>query len=177
MNLRFCPSCKIYLVYHPEFSMDYKYKRCTICGFTHKVEKVMEIITEKAFFMGRDATYKNELTQELMDNAKKLLEKVNKLLTELNITKATVTSGWRPAAINAATAGSAKKSLHMVCKAVDILDDADQTLAKLILANPDLLKKYDLWIEDPASTKGKNTNWVHLDFGTRTDRPLRMFKI
>jgi hypothetical protein len=64
----------------------------------------------------------------------------------------------------------------MTGKAIDILDDKPQSLANKILTNPDLLKKYDLWLEDPAHTKGKNTNWVHLDMGNRTERPLRMFK-
>jgi hypothetical protein len=64
----------------------------------------------------------------------------------------------------------------MLGKAIDIKDDKDQKLASLILSNPQLLKKYDLWLEDPAHTKGKNTNWVHLDVGTRKDRDLRMFK-
>ena len=58
----------------------------------------------------------------------------------------------------------------------DILDDDNQSLGKAILTNPDLLKRYGLWLEDIAHTKGKNTNWVHLDTGTRKERDLRVFK-
>lgn len=118
-----------------------------------------------------------ELTSDYKDNAVKLLNKVNQLLTELGITSAKVSSGFRPSSVNAATANSAKKSLHMICQAIDILDDKDQSLSKLILTRPDLLDKYELWIEDPASTVGKNTNWVHIDCGVRSARQLRMFKV
>ena len=134
------------------------------------------LIDEKSFYMGRDEQYKDQLTDELKVNTKALLEQVNAFLTELGITEAKVTSGWRPAAVNANVANSAKKSLHQVCKAVDILDDKDQTLANLILSKPDLLVKYSLWMEDKDSTKGKWTNWVHLDMGVRSARPLRVFK-
>lgn len=143
------------------------------CGY-RKVEK--PYITFEQYLMGREKTYPSELTQDIVNNINELLDKVNCLLFELKVEKASVSSGWRPAAVNAATAGSAKKSLHMTGKAVDILDSSDQKLAHLILSKPELLKTYGLWIEDPTSTKGKNTNWVHLDTGVRTDRSLRMFK-
>lgn len=143
------------------------------CGY-RKVEK--PYITLEQHLMGREKTYASELTQEIINNINDLLDKVNCLLFELKVETAKVSSGWRPAAINAATNGAAKKSLHMTGKAIDILDNKDQSLAYLILSRPELLKNYGLWIEDPASTKGKNTNWVHLDIGTRSERPLRMFK-
>jgi hypothetical protein len=60
-------------------------------------------------------------------------------------------------------------------RAIDLLDNKEQSLAKLVQSRPDLLKKYDLWLENPDFTKGKNTNWVHLDMGTRNDRPSRQF--
>ena len=143
------------------------------CGY-RKVEK--PYITLEQYLMGREKTYASELSQDIINNINELLDKVNCLLFELKVEKVSVSSGWRPAAVNAATAGSAKKSLHMTGKAVDILDSSDQQLAHLVLSKPELLKTYGLWVEDPASTKGKNTNWVHLDIGTRSDRPLRMFK-
>jgi hypothetical protein len=126
--------------------------------------------------MGRDKQFPQEYTQEVLLNAITLLEKVNALLWNLDIKTTEVSSGWRPAAINGAVANAAKKSLHMIGKAVDIKDDKGQSLANKILTKPELLKNYDLWLEDPAATRGKNTNWVHLDMGTRSDRPLRMFK-
>lgn len=117
----------------------------------------------------------SELTQELKENGVKLLIKINQFLKELGITKATTSSGFRTSAANAATANAAKKSLHQKCLAIDILDDKDQSLGKLILSKPELLEKYGLWIEDLNSTKGQNTNWVHLDMGSRTPRKIRSF--
>jgi hypothetical protein len=143
------------------------------CGY-RKVE--IPVITLEMQLMGREKTHTSELNQEIINNINELLDKVNALLFELGIKKATVSSGWRPPTINANVTNAAKKSLHMTGKALDILDDSNQSLAKLILTRPDLLIKYSLWLEDPAATKGKNTNWVHLDMGTRRDRALRVFK-
>lgn len=155
---------------HPQLS---GWLKCPSCGFS-KIEK--QLITPELYLMGRDKLYPQELTQEIQNNIIILLEKVNALLWDLKINKASVSSGWRPAAINANVANSAKKSLHMTGKAIDLLDDAAQSLAAKILSQPDLLVKYDLWLEDPTHTKGQNTNWTHLDIGTRSPRPLRMFK-
>lgn len=143
------------------------------CGY-RKAEK--PCITLEMYLMGREKTYPKELTQEIINNINCLLDKVNLLLFELGVKEAKVSSGWRPAAINSATPNAAKRSLHMTGKAIDILDNKEQSLANLIVSKPELLKNYELWIEDPAHTKGKNTNWVHLDIGARKDRPLRMFK-
>lgn len=117
-----------------------------------------------------------ELTRELLQNAIRLTSIVNLLLADLGIASVRVSSGFRPSGVNAGVAGAAAKSLHTQCLAVDIIDSSDQKLGKLIASRPDLLKKYGLWIEDLGSTKGQNTNWVHLDLGIRTDRPTRMFK-
>lgn len=123
----------------------------------------------------RRLEFPSEFTPEILANAKKLLAQVNALLKELGIKKGDVTSGWRPAAINSQTQNAAKKSYHMLGLAVDLLDNKNQDLANLVGSRPDLLKKYNLWLEDPKSTKGKNTNWVHLDIGVRADRPSRVF--
>jgi len=124
----------------------------------------------------KDRAKSPECTQEVKDNAAKLISKVNLLLKELSITIVDISSGFRTSGANAATSNAAKKSLHMSGLAVDILDNANQDLAKLIVSKPELLEKYDLWIEDPQATKGKNTNWVHLDIGNRSTRPIRMFR-
>lgn len=123
------------------------------------------------------ATHK-ELTPELKANASTLLEKVEGLFKDLglDLNKYNVSSGFRPSNVNSAIKNAAKKSLHQLCKAIDIVDDKLQTLAKLIESRPDLLKKHGLWLESPKATIGKNTNWVHLDDSTsRTDRPSRVF--
>jgi len=170
LNYKICRLCSSFMQSHPS---SVGWLKCPSCGFS-KVEK--QVITPKDYLMGRDSQYPQELTQEILDNIIILLEKVNAILWELKITKASVSSGWRPAAINSQVTNAAKKSLHMTGKAIDILDDKNQSLANKILTQPDLLKKYNLWLEDPACTKGKVTNWVHLDFGSRSERPLRMFK-
>lgn len=123
----------------------------------------------------RRQQYHNDFNESILDNANKLLVQVNAFLTELGVQTANVTSGWRPPQINNQTTNAAKKSAHMIGSAVDILDNKTQDLAHLVASRPDLLKKYNLWLENPQNTKGVNTNWVHLDLMTRSDRPSRMF--
>ena len=118
----------------------------------------------------------SELTEQHKKNGEDLLLRVNALLADLGISSVQISSGFRPAIVNAATAGSAKKSAHMICKAIDLLDDKNQTICKKIQAKPELLKTHGLWMEDPAHTIGKNTNWTHLDTVDRKDRPVRIFK-
>lgn len=117
-----------------------------------------------------------EVTPEVIANAEKLLKAVNSLLAELNIKFAKVSSGFRPAAVNAGIGNAAKKSSHMTGKAIDLLDDKAQSLAKLLASKPELLRKYGLFLEDPESTKGQNSNWCHVDIADRPDRPSRIFK-
>lgn len=141
-----------------------------------KKEKVMAISLE-AYFSDpksgddRRLKYPNDYTNEILENAKILLEKVNNLLSDLGVVTVVVSSGWRPPAINASV-GGAKKSLHMQGKAIDLKDSTGE-LDKLVESRPDLLKKYGLWLEDPSATRG----WCHIDCGTRTDRPSRVFKV
>ena len=123
----------------------------------------------------RRKQYASQFTPEILANVQKLLVQVNALLNDLGIKTSGVTSGWRPAAINSATPNSAKASYHMTGLAVDLLDNAKQDLAHLVASRPDLLRKYNLWLESPLSTKGQNTNWCHIDLGTRSDRPSRVF--
>lgn len=117
-----------------------------------------------------------ECTDEVIANAEDLIPRVNALLEDLEWDKdVDVSSGFRTAAANGATSNAAKKSAHMTGKAVDLMDDKSQTLAKKIQARPDLLKKHGLMLEHPDSTKGKNTNWCHLDTVKRAERPSYVF--
>lgn len=134
-----------------------------------------DLITLDDYTKGRDKQYPDEWTEDVKNNAIKLLKIVNSFLNELGIKEAKVSSGFRPAAINGKITNAAKKSYHMTGLAIDILDDKNQDLAKLIASKPDLLRKYNLWLESPASTKGQNSNWAHLDLGKRTDRSSRIF--
>ena len=106
-----------------------------------------------------------ELTEELKTNAIQLLSKVNAFLIELGLTNVSVSSGFRPTEVNAATKGSAKASLHCQCRAID-LGDVDGKIDALITSRDDLKKKYMLWQESPMNTKG----WAHLD---NKDRGVR----
>lgn len=135
-----------------------------------------QLIDITAYFMGRKELYPNDYNDTIGDNADKLLLNVNALLNELGIEEAKVSSGWRPPSINGALTNAAKKSAHMIGLAVDILDDKNQTLGKLVASRPELLKKYNLWLEDLGSTRGQFSNWVHLDLMSRSDRPSRTFK-
>lgn len=118
----------------------------------------------------RRLKYPNDYTDEILENAKITLKKVNSLLKDLGITNAVVSSGWRPPSVNSAI-GGAKKSLHTQGKAIDLKDIIGE-LDKVISEKPELLAKHALWLEDPSATKG----WCHLDWGTRSDRPIRIFK-
>lgn len=75
-----------------------------------------------------------------------------------------VSSGYRSPAQNAA-AGGAKASLHMQCKACDIVD-TDGKLDAWLTNHQDLLANLGLWQEHPDATKG----WSHCDVGVREDK-------
>lgn len=112
------------------------------------------MISRDEVLMGRDAQY--PLTQEMEANLAKLLVAINKVRTEYG-KPMFVSSGYRPAAINANVPGAAKKSNHMVCLAVDIRD-VDGKMKSWCLANLDKLALYGLWMEDAGSTP----TWCHL---------------
>jgi len=134
----------------------------------------MEILTLQDWLMGRDTEYPADYSKEIEQNALDLIKRVNGLLNDLEIRQITVSSGWRPPEINKSIGGSVKSN-HVIGKAVDIVDDKEQSIAKRILENPDLLKKHGLWLEDPDYTKGKRTNWVHLDTKSRSKRSVNKF--
>lgn len=144
--------------------------------------RLKDLLTSSGTYPERE----DKATDEIKENAISFLSNVNAYLEEL--TKDSphkakrITSGFRPAEVNAKTKGAAKKSLHQTGQAIDILDTKDQDLAKLAVADAEkgkdsLATKYGVWIEDPAHTKGKWTNWLHLDCSkTRKGRAVRVFK-
>lgn len=135
-------------------------------------EKSMAISLE-AFFedpkTGEDRRlkYPNDYTNEILENAKITLQKINALLADLGIVSARVSSGWRPSSINSSIPGAAKRSLHTIGKAIDIVDTTGE-LDKLLEEDKsqDLLEKYGLWQEHPDAT----STWSHIDCG---DRPIK----
>lgn len=120
------------------------------------------MISKAEILMGRDKA------DPLDDNQKKNLDVTH---TSANIVRKAynkaliVSSGYRPAAKNAAAGGSAK-SAHMTCEAVDFKDPTGE-FARWCLANPDILKKAGVRMEDPRWTMtkqkdGSYSGWVHL---------------
>jgi uncharacterized protein YcbK (DUF882 family) len=121
------------------------------------------MITLEGFYMGRDATHASELTDEIRSNALVTVERSNKLLA-LYIAATgderprRVNSGWRPAAVNAVI-GGARKSHHMMGRAIDIAD-ASKALKRWLMteAGQAALVSVGLWMEHPDATP----SWVHL---------------
>jgi hypothetical protein len=137
--------------------------------------KLIDLMTSSGKYP--DRALDPEATETVVENGAELVQKVNALLKDIGSDASQVSSGFRPSRVNSATPNAAKKSLHMEGMAVDLLDDKNQSLAKLIASKPELLKKHNLWLEHPDNTKGVNTNWAHLDMSkTRADRPVRIFK-
>lgn len=113
-------------------------------------------ITLEAYYKGRDVTHFQELTDELRTNAQVTVDKTNELLRRFGQQRA-VNSGWRPAAVNAATPGAAPLSQHMWCRAID-LSDPEGDLDEFLFGCTQHLIELGLWMEHPASTKG----WTHV---------------
>lgn len=118
-----------------------------------KLETNPRKITRKEVLMGRDVA--NPLTPEMETNLETLLIAVN-LIRDLYGKPMTVSSGYRPAAANAA-AGGAKRSAHLTCEAVDFADP-DRKLMQWLLRNLDILEKAGLYLESPIGTP----HWCHL---------------
>ena len=120
------------------------------------------------YWMGRDRTHALQLGTDLRANAERTVGAANALLVlakaagvplEANPdTGSIVTSGWRPADINAVTPNARRRSLHISCQAVDLYDpdgDLDQWLLQVA---DTVLHDLGLWLEHPAATKG----WAHV---------------
>ncbi len=114
------------------------------------------MITLTDFLKGRDKLYPKDYTVTVEKNSVRLIETINKFLTEVGIPK-TVNSGWRPYTVQMEVNPRAPNSKHVTGNAID-LEDKDRKLTEYILANLWVLEKYGLYMEDPESTK----TWVHL---------------
>lgn len=120
------------------------------------------------YWMGRDKQFPTLLTEQIIDNAREVLGRVNLLLSwaiadhvqpALDPRTGThVASGWRPPAINDATANAAHGSRHLTGEAIDLRDSGTRDLARWCLKNIDALEEIGLWMEDPQWTP----SWVHL---------------
>lgn len=121
------------------------------------------------YLMGRDAQYPGECTEVIMDNAARTVERVNSLLAVLEAenvpveinprTNTVIASGWRPAAVNASTPGSALRSKHMSAEACDLYDPEGSIDDYLFSeAGQRTLVSLRLWLEHPSATK----SWSHV---------------
>ena len=110
-------------------------------------------ISKSEILMGREVQY--PLNPEQQKNLDILLVKMNKVRDAYG-KPMSVSSGYRPAAINAGVSGAAKNSSHTLCMACDI-KDPDGSVRKWVLANLQLMKDLGLWIEDFRWTP----TWVH----------------
>lgn len=122
------------------------------------------MITLKDFYKGRDLLFSDQLTDAIQKESSVTVERVNLLLTKYRMetrdySNRIVTSGWRPAAVNAATPGAAKKSNHMLGKACDIADgDGKLDVWLMTLQGTIALEDCSLWHEHPRDTEG----WAHV---------------
>lgn len=141
------------------------------------------MITLDHYWRGRDLTHGLQLSTTMRANAARTIELADKLLVLAKLagvhlefipyTDSLVTSGWRPADVNASTPGAAPRSLHLTCEAIDLYDpqsDIDDWL--MTEQGQRALRDIGLWHEHPAFTKG----WAHVQTrpprsGKRTFNP------
>jgi hypothetical protein len=135
-------------------------------------------ITLKQYWKGRDVEFASELTDEIVANARETVRRANRLLERFLEAKPTaavrtVNSGWRPKAVNKATANAAPNSKHLTAQAVDLSDD-DEALDRWCQTSDGLaaLEACELWMEHPDHTP----RWCHVQTvppasGKRVFRP------
>jgi hypothetical protein len=116
----------------------------------------MTEITLEEYYMGRDVTHSEELSDAHRYNAKITVDRANALLEAFGEERR-VTSGWRPAGINAATPNASPVSKHVLCQAVD-LEDKTGTLDQWCAEHEDVLAQIGLWREASSATP----TWTHI---------------
>ena len=116
------------------------------------------IITRQQYLKGRDVKF--PISDELSNNANKIIARASELLSRAGIEKAYITSGYRPAPINAAAGGS-PNSQHIYCNAIDIFDK-DKSFGQWCTSNIESLIEIGLWMETLATTHAGDEPWVHL---------------
>jgi hypothetical protein len=120
------------------------------------------MISRDEILMGRDKQYPLNKDQEA--NLAVLLDRINKVRAKYG-KPMLVSSGYRPAAINAKVAGAAKMSSHTLCMAVDIRD-LNGEVRNWVLSNLDFLQSVGLWIEDFRWTP----TWCHFQIRPASKR-------
>lgn len=114
------------------------------------------MLTLEQYWMGRDKDYPP--SPDTIRNATELLEKVNRLYDYMPPEFVLiVSSGYRPAQINAKVVGAAKASNHLTGNAIDLVD-RNGDIDAWCLSNLDELEECGLYLEDPSKT----LSWCHL---------------
>ena len=127
------------------------------------------MITVQDYWMGRDREFPMAMSPDLEREAFRTVDLVNRLLVfahsagvtlETNPRTGTIiSSGWRPASVNAKTPNAAPNSKHMTGQAIDLYDpDGDLDEWLMTSDGQETLKRLGLWMEHPAATK----TWAHL---------------
>lgn len=112
------------------------------------------MITFSDYLQGRDKDYPLTLKQE--DNTIDIVGRLFRLEKEWG-EPLVLTSGYRPAPINAGIQEAKPHSTHITCQGVD-LRDGDGAFSRWLISNVDLLEELGFWMEAPSSAK----NHVHL---------------
>ena len=121
------------------------------------------MITWQDYMKGRDDVYRADCTIEIMRNASRTIDVVNKVLAAMeadgvDIKGVKIASGWRPPAVNDHTANAAHTSKHLTAEACDIADFPDRRLCRWALRNEEKLRALGVHIEDPRYTP----SWLHV---------------
>ncbi len=139
------------------------------------------VVTLAQFWMGRDAVYRAELTEQIARNAAQTVERVNRLLAAFAAdgvalrcrpdTGSLVASGWRPVEVNARVPMAVPDSPHIDAAACDLYDPHNE-LDAWCVSNLAALAGLGLWLEHPEYTDG----WCHVQIraprcGNRVFRP------
>ncbi len=127
----------------------------------------LKLLTREEYLMGRDKDF--PLTFEQARNLDKFLVCIHAFQRASGLAL-DVTSGYRPAPINARVAGAAPKSRHIDCLACDFADPSG-AIAYYCLDNLDVLERCGLFMEHPDHTDG----WCHLQ-ASRPASGKRVFK-
>lgn len=139
------------------------------------------MITEAAYYKGRDVTHAAELTDAIRAAAAAFLPKFNGCISEFEaatgVSLTQCNSGWRPAAVNRATPGASATSKHLTGHAGDAADQHETFESWLDTEDGAAsLERWDLYREHPDSTPG----WVHLQdepFGSYRPGGTRTFRV
>lgn len=122
------------------------------------------MITLQDYLRGNEKRYPADYTPQIKAAAEDTISRLNRLLGFFGEERP-LTSGWRPAGLNAKTQGASKTSWHIQAKAADFADGDGAMDDWLMSAEGEAaLVECGLWHEHPSSTKSVNggDGWCHV---------------